>query len=55
MQQLNRVPDDSYALALHRKKKKEVGVGGWGAHDPYDTKADISSLIRLRNDCNESE
>ncbi len=25
------------------------------AHDPCDTKADISSLITLRNDCNESE
>lgn len=26
-----------------------------GAHDPCDTKADISSLITLRNGCNESE
>lgn len=38
-----------------KKKKSMREKEGERAHDPYDTKADISSLIRLRNDCNESE
>lgn len=50
-QQLNRSPDDSYALVLQREQESERET----ALDPSDTKADITSLITLRNDCNENE
>lgn len=39
------------ASERERDRKRETEK----AHDPCDTKADISSLITLRNDCNESE
>lgn len=48
---LNRALDDSYAT----EREREVERRREEAHDPCDTKADISSLITLRNDCNESE
>ena len=53
---LNRAPDDSYALTPHTGREKREGVRERErAHDLCNPKADISSLIRLRNDCNEGE
>lgn len=49
-QQLNRSPDDSYALVQkEQESERETAL------DLSDTKADITSLITLRNDCNENE